>query len=299
MTRVVGVIGLGNMGGRIARRIRAHGLEVLGYDPRPSQAEHYGIPPSQSIAQLAEAADVLLLSLPESKVVEAVVLDEGGIATTFKSGRTVVDLSTSAPASTVRLHECLQAKGIEFLDAGISGGPMGADAGTLTIMVGGSRSTLDSVMWALEPFSARVHFMGESGSGHMTKVLNNFLNAVTLAATAEVMVAARKAGLDLRAFLEAVNGSTGMSYATTTRFPAIVEGDYLEGGLTSRLMTKDIALYLEVAHALGIPCINAAGPLAAFGLANQLGYGDVVSNHVVDALGDVAGGIKLHGDPPV
>lgn len=293
MTRVVGVIGLGNMGGRIARRIRAGGHDVLGYDPRPTQAEHYGIAPAATISQLAEGADVVLLSLPESKVVEAVVLDEGGVAASCRPGQTVVDLSTSAPHSTVRLHALLQEKGIEFLDAGVSGGPMGADTGELTIMVGGSRSALESVMWALEPFSARVHYMGEPGSGHTTKVLNNFLNAVTLAASAEVMVAARKAGLDLHTFLEVVNRSTGMSYATTTRFPAIVDGDYLEGGLTSRLMMKDVALYLDVAHGLGIPCINAAGPLAAFGLANQLGYGDVVSNHVVDAIGDVAGGVRL------
>ena len=137
--------------------------------------------------------------------------------------------------------------------------------------------------------------MGASGSGHTAKLLNNFLNGVSLAATAEVMVAARKAGLDLRTFLDVVNHSSGVNFATLNRFPRIIEGDYLEGGLTGNLMMKDLMLYVDLARELGVPSLNASGCLASFGLANGLGYGDQISNRVVDAIGDVAGGVRVHG----
>jgi 3-hydroxyisobutyrate dehydrogenase-like beta-hydroxyacid dehydrogenase len=108
------------------------------------------------------------------------------------------------------------------------------------------------------------------------------------------MVAARKAGLDLAAVLEVVNSSSGVSYASTSRFPHIIKGDYLEGGLTSNLMTKDVVAYVDHVRELGVPCLNAAGPLASFGAAANLGYGELISNRVVDAIGDLAGGIRLH-----
>jgi 3-hydroxyisobutyrate dehydrogenase-like beta-hydroxyacid dehydrogenase len=136
--------------------------------------------------------------------------------------------------------------------------------------------------------------MGASGSGHVAKLINNFLNAVSLAATAEAMIAGRKAGLDLRQLLEVVNASSGVNFATLNRFPRIVEGDYLEGGLTSDLMAKDVMLYLDLVRELGVTSLNGPPCLAAFHLAAALGYGDQISNRVVDALGDIAGGVRVH-----
>ena len=163
-------------------------------------------------------------------------------------------------------------------------------------MAGGSEAALDGLRPLLATFSARVHHMGASGAGHTAKLLNNFLNGVSLAATAEVMVAARLAGLDLRTFLEVVNHSSGVNFATLNRFPRIVEGDYLEGGLTGDLMLKDIRLYVELVESLGAPTLAAEGCVAAFELARGAGYGDQISNRVVDAIGDLAGGVRLQ-DP--
>ena len=189
-------------------------------------------------------------------------------------------------------------RGVEFIDAGISGGAAAAEAGTLTIMAGGSVEALERVRWALEPFSGKVFHVGEAGAGHTVKLLNNFLNAVSLAATAEVMVAARKAGLDLPTVLEVLNASSGVNFATLNRFPHIVRGDYLEGGLTGALMLKDVQLYVEHVASLGVPSLNASGPIAAFGLANSLGYRDRISNRVVDAIGDIAGGVRVSEPDP-
>ncbi len=126
--------------------------------------------------------------------------------------------------------------------------------------------------------------------------MNNFLNGVSLAATAEVMLAARKAGLDLAQFLDVVNNSSGVDFATLNRFPRIVEGDYLEGGLTSNLMAKDLTLYLDLARRLEVTSLAGPSCLGAFHLAAALGYGEQISNRVVDALGDISGGIRLQSD---
>ena len=292
-----GFIGLGNMGGRMTRRLAAAGIAVRGFDTVPGRAEEVGAQAAASLAEVMAYADVVLLSLPDSHVVEAVVEGADGILASCRSGQTVVDLSTSAASSTRRLHGLFQDKGAAYIDAGISGGAAAADKGALTLMVGGDADAIEAVQWVFRPFAAKVVRMGDSGAGHTTKLLNNFLNAVSLAATAEVMVAAKKAGLDLHPVLEVINSSSGVNFATLNRFPKIVDGDYLEGGLTSRLMTKDIVLYTDLTHELGVVSLNASGPLASFGLASALGYGDLISNRVVDAIGDIAGGIRLHGGP--
>jgi 3-hydroxyisobutyrate dehydrogenase-like beta-hydroxyacid dehydrogenase len=288
----VGFIGLGNMGGRMTRRLVDAGTPVLGYDTDPSRASAVGAVFAASATDVASDSDVVLLSLPDSTVVEPVVL--GPVREAARAGQIVVDLSTAAPDSTVRIHSALAEIGVEYLDAGISGGAAAAEKGTLTIMVGGSASALATVEPVLSAFAGTIVHMGRSGAGHTTKVLNNFLNAISLAATAEVMVAAKKAGLDLAQVLDVLNASSGVNFATRNRFPHIIRGDYLEGGLTNALMTKDVALYVDCLARLGVPSLSAAGPLAAFGLANNLGYADQISNRVVDAIGDVAGGTRLH-----
>ena len=290
----VGIVGLGNMGGRIASRIQTGGGPLIGYDSDAARAAERGIEAAGSLAALVAAVDVVLLSLPDSTVVEAVVRGEGGVLSACREGQILVDLGTSSPGSTRELAAELAARGVAMLDAGISGGAAAAEKGTLTIMVGGDAEPLERVRPLLETFSERVFHMGAAGSGHATKLLNNFLNAVTLAATAEVMVAARMAELDLHQVLDVINSSSGVSFSSLNRFPRIVDGDYLEGGLTSRLMLKDVTLYLDMLHELGAPSLNVSGPMASFGLALGLGYGDVISNRVVDAIGDVAGGVRVN-----
>ncbi|MGE5293028.1 MAG: NAD(P)-dependent oxidoreductase [Micromonosporaceae bacterium] len=293
----VGMVGVGNMGGRMARRMVA-----AGYDVRAVDADHPRIPacgavPAASLTELAGSCDAVMLSLPDSSVIESVIRGPGGLLGTARDGQIIVDLSTANPASTRSLHDDLAARGARYLDAGISGGAAAAEKGTLTLMVGGDVEALATVRPLLDTFSAHVHHMGASGAGHVTKVLNNFLNGVTLAATAEVMVAGKKAGLDLAQLLEVINTSSGVNFASLNRFPHIIKGDYLEGGLTGRLMAKDVRLYLSLAEDLGVPTLVGPGTLTAFQVSNALGYGDVISNRVVDAYGDLAGGIRVAEQP--
>jgi 3-hydroxyisobutyrate dehydrogenase len=292
---MIGVIGLGNMGGRIARRIVDGGETVIGHDVDAARAAAVGVQPAGSPAEVATDAEIVLLSLPDSSVVEAVI---ESLVQATRAGQVIVDLSTAAPSSTRAIHERMAARNVAYVDAGISGGAAAAEKGTLTIMAGGEAGALDRVRPILAHFAEHVHHMGPSGSGHVAKLINNFLNGVSLAATAEAMVAGRKAGLDLRQLLDVLNASSGVNFATLNRFPRIVEGDYLEGGLTSNLMAKDLMLYLDLARELEMTSIEGPPCLAAFHLAAALGYGEQISNRVVDAIGDIAGGVRIQEQEP-
>ena len=212
----------------------------------------------------------------------------------LRDGQIVVDLSTAAPASTLAIHERLAGPRRRLPRRRDLGGAAGAEAGTLTIMAGGEPDALDAVRPVLAHFAGTVHHMGASGSGHTAKLINNFLNAISLAATAEATTAGRKAGLDLRQLLEVVNASSGVNFATLNRFPKIVEGDYLEGGLNDKRPDgQGRCVYLDLVRELGVTSLNGPPCLAAFHLAAALGYGDQISNRVVDALGDIAG-VRVH-----
>ena len=289
----IGFIGLGNMGGRMSKCIVRNGQSVLGFDTNPEMIVSADAQNAGSVAGVVKSCDIVLLSLPDSKVVEAVVLGDDGVLANARAGQIIVDLSTAAPESTRKIYNLLKTKGASYLDAGISGGAAAADAGTLTLMVGGEEEILVKVQPVLNNFATNTYFVGASGAGHTTKLLNNFLNAVALASTAEIMVAAKKADLNLEVLLDVLNKSSGINFATLNRFPKIIKGDYLKGGLTNTLMMKDVVLYTELASQLGIASLNAAGPLASFGLANALGYANEISNKVVDAIGDVSGGVRL------
>jgi 3-hydroxyisobutyrate dehydrogenase-like beta-hydroxyacid dehydrogenase len=281
------------MGSRIAKRLLDAGEEIVGYDRDEARQAETEIPFASSPGSLISDVDVVLLSLPDSPVIESVVLGDEGLVSHSHSGQIVVDLSTASPESSVRIHDEFAAHGVEFLDAGISGGAKAAEAGKLTLMVGGSAEALEKVRPVLDHFSSNVFHMGSTGSGHVAKLLNNFLNGVSLAATAEVMVAARKFGLNLATFLDVLNNSSGVNFATLNRFPSIIRGDYLEGGLTGQLMAKDLKLYLDFIARLGVPSFNGPACLATFEVVNALGYEEEISNRVVDGLGDLAGGIRL------
>jgi 3-hydroxyisobutyrate dehydrogenase len=289
----IGFIGLGNMGGRMTRCITSKGIEVLGFDAHTPNIANAGASPATSSGDVTDRADVVFLSLPDSRVVEAVVLGEDGVLAHARDGQIIVDLSTASPESTRNIAAALAEKGAHYLDAGISGGAAAAEKGTLTLMVGGPETALETVRPAMAHFASNVFYMGESGTGHTTKLLNNFLNAVALSATSEVMIAGRRAGLDMDALLGVLNTSSGVNFATLNRFPKIVHGDYLKGGLTNSLMMKDVLLYTELIAGLGVAGLHASGPLASFGAAMATGRATEISNTVVDVLGDLSGGVRV------
>lgn len=291
MQQPVAVIGLGNMGGRIARRLVASGFDVYGYDIRPDRAREIGINAVGSVADACRQAGVILMSLPHSRAVEQVVLGEDGILASARPGTIVADLTTADPVSTRRLHQLLAEREITLIDTPVSGGPLGAEAGTLTIIAGGSEAALEKLRPVFAAFSRHIFHMGEIGNGHAAKAVNNFLNFMNLAATAEAMVVGVKAGLDPEKLLNVINASSGKNWASEHRFPHIIKGDYVEGGLSNRLTLKDLDLYVGLARNLEVPCLLGQSCISVFSLATALGYADKVSNYVVDVIGRLAGDV--------
>ncbi len=288
----VNFIGLGNMGGRMASRLAANGFEVGGFDARSGLAGQLGLREVASVAE-ACAADALFLSLPSSRDVEATFEAEGGILASARAGLTVVDMTTAEAGSTRRLYESAKERGVALLDAPISGGPAPAEKGTLTIMVGGDADALARVRPVLEVLGSTVHHLGASGNGHVAKAVNNFLNAVNLAATAEAMVLGVQCGLDAAQLREVINGSSGRNFATEVRFERIIAGDYQEGALKTNLMAKDLGVYMGLVEEQGAPSFLAEPVLRLYELTAEKGHGDSPANRLVDVVGDMAGGVRM------
>ena len=286
------MVGLGNIGGRMAVHLVSNGAEVIGFDVRAGRAEELGLTAAPTLAE-ACASEVVLLSLPSDAAIDAVVLGPGGLQEHAAAGTVVVDLSTASPSATRARHAALAQNGVELLDAGVSGGPKAAEAGVLTLMVGGSEAALERVRPVLEGIGERIFHLGGPGTGHAAKAVNNYLNGINLAAAAEAMVVGVKAGLDPELLLEVVNTSSGRNWATEHRFPSILKGDYLEGGLSNALMAKDLDLYLGLAAETSSPAMLGSVCRTVFGVAMARGYEQRVSNTVVDVLGDLAGGVRV------
>ena len=219
----------------------------------------------------------------------------GGLLEHAHPGLLVCDLTTAEPASTRRLHAALAARGTALLDAGISGGPGPAADGTLTLMVGGDATALERARPVLAAIGTTIVHLGGSGNGHAAKAVNNFLNAMNLAATAEALVVGTAAGLDPAALLAVIQASSGRNFATEVRFPRILAGDYQDGALSTALMVKDLDVYAALAESAGAGAAASLAPAAraVYERALAAGLGDQGANRVVDVVGDLAGGIRL------
>jgi 3-hydroxyisobutyrate dehydrogenase len=274
--KTVGVIGLGNMGRGMARSAQRGGYRVLGFDAAPGVAEGLqadGIEPRASIATIASEADVLILSLPTSAIVEEVVLGPGGVASSGRPGLIVVDTTTADPASTKKVAAALAECNIGFVDGPVSGGPKGAATATMTMVLGGSEADVAAVEPILAVISAKRVHVGPVGAGHVTKIINNMLTGVHLLAASEAVRAAQASGVDPEKLVEALNGGSGRNSATLTNYPTWIFNDTFDSGFTMKLMRKDVRLamaLLDGVHA-NAPIAQEAGRLWA---ASEASIGD-------------------------
>jgi 3-hydroxyisobutyrate dehydrogenase-like beta-hydroxyacid dehydrogenase len=250
-----GFVGLGRMGGAMARRLLAAGHTVVAYDLSAAACNALaadGANVVSSVRAVADAAPVVFLSLPDPSVVVDTVLGAKGLA----GGRRMdvcVDLSTSGPEVAIRLAGDLAARGIASLEAPVSGGIKGAREGTLSLMVSGPRAVFDRVQPLLEIFG-RPFFMGETpGAGQTMKLVNNLLGACAIAITAEGMAIGIKAGLDPARMIEVLNVSSGRSSATQDKWPRAVLPRTFDFGFAAGLCLKDVRLCLSAARTLGVP----------------------------------------------
>jgi 3-hydroxyisobutyrate dehydrogenase len=246
----VAFIGLGRMGAPMSARLTGAGHRVRGHDLVVRELD--GIEMAPSAAAAAAGAQAVLLMLPRSADVHW-VLAEGGVLAAMDAGATVVDMSSSEPMATRELAEAAAERGIELVDAPVSGGVPKALDGTLTIMAGGGDAAVERMLPLLAAMGSRVLHVGPVGAGHALKALNNLLSATHLLASAEAVAVGRRFGLDPQVMIDVINTSSGASASTITKFPNYILNGAFDSGFDAGLMVKDIGIALELAHELEVP----------------------------------------------
>ena len=246
-----GFIGLGNMGAPMAANLARAGRRLLVHDAAGTRER---APPGAVLADdshaVARDADAIILSLPDGDVVRGVVDEIADVAE--RRTRSVIDTSTVGIAAAREVHARLAKSGIEYLDAPVSGGVSGARNGSVALMFAGSDAAFARYSPVLEGMAARIVHVGrEPGLGQAMKLLNNFLSAVAMTVASEAIAHGERHGLDMATMIEVLNASSGRNSATADKFPnRILPGTY-DTGFTSRLLEKDLRLYLEALEAAG------------------------------------------------
>ena len=250
-SRAIGFVGLGNMGGPMATNLVASGRQIMVYDAAGTRARAPGgARLAASNAALAGAVESIHLCVPDGDASESIARDV--VAAARRRTRLVVDHSTIGPTAARRVHALLSGHGIEYVDAPISGGVSGAVGATLSIMYSGPESTLEELKPVFERIAGNVFHVGRRpGQGQAMKLLNNFLSATAMAATAEAVAFGVAQDLDLEMILDVVNASSGRNTATSDKFPRrIMTGSY-DAGFSSTQFSKDLGLYRDAADAIG------------------------------------------------
>lgn len=251
----IGFIGLGNMGWRMAANLVRAGFPVVGFDVEPAREEQFHAElgtPYPEIELLAQQ-NVVITMLPTSSIVEDVLVGARSRYAPFLSAETlVVDMSSSQPRDTRRLGERLASTGVRMVDAPVSGGITGAETGTLTVMLGSdTESDANIVEPILRAMGEQIFRTGNLGSGHALKALNNYVAASGFATAAEALVLAGKCGLEAKTFLDVLNSSSGRNFSTETTLRSAVLTESFDTGFSLGLMTKDVAMAVELANDLG------------------------------------------------
>jgi 3-hydroxyisobutyrate dehydrogenase len=276
----VGFVGLGNMGGPLAERLLGHTALAV-FDQSAERAKTFvdrGAVAASSGNALAQRADVVLTCLPSSADVRRAVFGDSkmpGIADGLKRGGLIVDMTTGSPEATRQMAAELAPRGIDLIDAPVSGGPRGARDGTIAIIVGGSAAQFARVSPLLSMISRNVIHAGPVGAGHAVKAGNNLLNLICRLATFEVVSMLVKDGVDPATATAIIQKSSGRNYATEITLPDNILSGKMMQGFTTALMQKDSNVALDMAAAIGAPM--PFGALAGETLAR------VVADHGLDA----------------
>jgi 3-hydroxyisobutyrate dehydrogenase-like beta-hydroxyacid dehydrogenase len=283
-----GFIGLGRMGNHMARHLGERGHEVAVFDVVPTAAaqlrEIPGIKVVNSVAEAARDVEVVGTSLPGPREVEAVVIGQGGLLETLRPGSTYIDLSTNSVTLVRRLHEELAKKGIDMLDAPVSGGTTGSEAGTLSVMVGGKHDVFERMRPFLECIGSpeKIFYCGPAGAGDVVKLCNNISGIAQMMAVGEVLSLGVKAGVDLKTLCDVIGVSSGNSRWVTGGFQRnLFQDKHAPAFFPVALSAKDTHLALDLAHDMGVDVsiLEVCGRDSAMAIAK--GWGDLNFEAVV------------------
>lgn len=294
----VGYIGLGLMGKSIARNILKAGFSLTVHNRSRASVDELvaeGAQRANSPAEVASRVDVVFTNLPDSPDVEKVALGEQGIIEGAHPGLIFVDNSTIKPASARLIAAALAKKGVQSLDAPVSGGDIGARQGTLAIMVGGPVDALERVMPVFQAMGKTVTHVGDSGAGQIAKCANQIMVAAQMVAMGELLVFAQKAGADPRKVVEAIRSGAAQCWTLDVK-PARIFAGNRNPGFKAYMQAKDLNIVMESAHEYGAPLPSAAVDSQLFNAMCQMDWGNLDNSAVLNIIEKLAG-IEIKADP--
>lgn len=272
----LGFIGVGAMGLPMARNLLRAGYALSFCTRRDVAAEALvamggdRLPDAMAVAA---ASEVLLTCLPADAEIEAALLGENGALAALRPGATVIELSTASPALMRALAEAGVARGVTLLDAPVSGGVSGAEAATLSIMIGGETAILERCRPILAALGQQLYHVGPVGMGKVFKLCNQYLNGAATALVGEALTLGAKAGADLPLLVEVISASSGASRALTGAAPALLAATPPPVGFRLDLMRKDVGLALALGGEVGAPLMTGAVAHQLYGAASASGLG--------------------------
>lgn len=287
----VGMVGTGKMGTPMALNLLKAGFPVVVHNRSHGPVEKLvsaGATDGGSYKGVADAADVILTSLTNQQSVRDVYLGDDGLVANAREGQIYIDTSTNPPELVREVADALKARGASYLDAPVSGGVAGAEAGTLTMMIGGDQETFDRARPVLEVIGGKLHLLGDVGAGTVVKLVNQLLVGINMAAVAEGLVLGVKAGADPRKMLEVLSTSFGGSKMLDRGVPLIVDRNFA-GGTPVDLIRKDLGIIHEVARSLGVPLATGEEANRVFDQASEAGFGPNDMTAIVRPLEEAAG----------
>lgn len=292
---VLGFIGLGAMGSRMLAKVVEAGHSVTVFDIEQAAvnaAVALGATKATSAAEAARGKEIVLMSLPNSAIVESTVLGPGGILEGAEQGLLIVDLSSITPQSIQKIAGIAEKKGVRIVDAPVSGGTAGAQLGTLSIMVGGDQADFERALPVLQSIGSKIDHVGAIGAGDTVKLVNNLLLGVNMVAVAEALCLGVKAGIKPEVLYQIISNSSGSSYALTAKYQKFIAAGNFKPGFMIDLQYKDLQLAIDTAKGLKVPLVLGNIAQQAYEIARASGLGSEDISAVIK-LGEALSKIEV------
>jgi 2-hydroxy-3-oxopropionate reductase len=286
----VGYIGLGIMGKPMARNILKAGFPVVVHNRSREAVKELvaeGAVEAFSPREIAEQVDVVFTNLPDSPDVELVALGPDGVVEAAKNGMIFVDNSTIKPATARKIAAALGEKGVRCLDAPVSGGDIGAQQGTLAIMVGGPTEALKKVMPLFEVIGKKITHVGDTGAGQIAKACNQVMVAAQMVAMGELLILAKKAGADPQKVVAAIQGGAAQCWSLDVKPERLFEGNR-KPGFKAYMQAKDLGIVMDTAREYGIPLPGASVHTQLFNAMLEMGMREMDNSAVVGVIESLA-----------
>lgn len=282
----IGFIGLGNMGRPMARNLLSSGFAVTVFGRRKPIADEMvsaGASAADSPSEVAARSDAIITIVSDSPDVRSVVMGPDGILDGARPGAVVIDMSTISPVVTREIAETAASRGVEYLDAPVSGGVSGAEAGTLSIMVGGRDEVFEQCLPIFQALGKNISHMGGVGMGQMTKLCNQVIAALNIQAVCEGLIFGAKAGIDLEKLISVVSTGAAGSWMLSNLGPKMIGRDF-EPGFRVALEQKDLRLAMSVADELKVPLPGTSLVNQLFRSIEAAGMGECGTQALITAL---------------